>query len=54
MFTDQARVAYMAALTHYAFRDAYIYTSDGLDTLLGGLWVAEGITNANLYPIFQS
>ena len=53
MSTDQARVAYMAALTRHAFRDAYIYTSDGLDTLLGGLWVAEGITNANLYSMME-
>ena len=30
-------------------RDTFIYDSNHRDTLLGGLWVAEGITNANLY-----
>ena len=30
-------------------RDTFIYDSNHRDTLLGGLWAAEGITNANLY-----
>ena len=30
-------------------RDTFIYDSNHRDILLGGLWVAEGITNANLY-----
>ena len=30
-------------------RDVFIYDSNHRDTLLGGLWIAEGTTNANLY-----
>jgi len=30
-------------------RDVFIYDSNYRDTLLGGLWIAEGTTNANLY-----
>ena len=30
-------------------RDVFIYDSNLRDTLLGGLWIAEGTTNANLY-----
>jgi len=30
-------------------RDIFIYDSNHRDTLLGGLWIAEGTTNANLY-----
>ena len=35
------------------WRDAYIYASDDRSTVLGGLWVAEGVTNANLYSMLQ-
>jgi len=34
-------------------RDAHIYASDTLETLLGGLWIAKGITNANLYSMME-
>jgi len=35
------------------WRNAYIYASDNPSTVLGGLWVAEGVTNANLYSMLQ-
>jgi len=34
-------------------RDTFIYDSNHRDTLLGGLWIAEGITNANLYYMVE-
>jgi len=30
-------------------RDVFIYDSNHRDTLLGGLWIGEGVTNDNLY-----
>ena len=36
-----------------SWRNAYIYASDNRSTVLGGLWVAEGVTNANLYSMVQ-
>ncbi|KAG0639261.1 hypothetical protein HOY80DRAFT_1016005 [Tuber brumale] len=35
------------------WRDTYIYASDSRDTMLGGLWASEGITNANLYFMLE-
>ncbi|PUU78807.1 hypothetical protein B9Z19DRAFT_1126061 [Tuber borchii] len=32
---------------------ANIYSSDRKDNLIGGLWIAEGITNANLYSMLE-
>ncbi|PUU78816.1 hypothetical protein B9Z19DRAFT_906321, partial [Tuber borchii] len=34
-------------------RNANIYDSDRKDNLIGGLWIAEGITNANLYSMLE-
>ena len=34
-------------------RDTFIYDSNHRDTLLGGLWIAEGTTNANLYYMVE-
>ncbi|PUU80412.1 HNH endonuclease-domain-containing protein [Tuber borchii] len=34
-------------------RDTFIYDSNHRDTLLGGLWIAEGTTNANLYCMVE-
>jgi len=34
-------------------RDAFIYDSNHRDTLLGGLWIGEGTTNANLYDMVE-
>ncbi|PUU72847.1 hypothetical protein B9Z19DRAFT_1007705 [Tuber borchii] len=34
-------------------RDAHIYASETLETLLGGLWIAKGITSANLYSMMD-
>ncbi|PUU79019.1 hypothetical protein B9Z19DRAFT_1047514 [Tuber borchii] len=35
------------------WRDTYIYASDNRSSVLGGLWVAEGVTNANLYSMLE-
>ncbi|PUU73776.1 HNH endonuclease-domain-containing protein [Tuber borchii] len=34
-------------------RDTFIYDSNHRDTLLGGLWLTEGVTNANLYYMVE-
>ena len=34
-------------------RDTFIYDSNRRDTLLGGLWIAEGTTNASLYYMVE-
>ncbi|RPA95700.1 hypothetical protein L873DRAFT_1696889 [Choiromyces venosus 120613-1] len=36
-----------------AWRDTFIYASDDRDTELGGLYVTEGMTNANLYSMVE-
>ncbi|KAG0129278.1 hypothetical protein HOY82DRAFT_564560 [Tuber indicum] len=36
-----------------AWRDTHIYSSDNRETILRGLWVSEGITVANLYPMLE-
>jgi len=36
-----------------AWRDTWIYSSGNCDNILGGLWVAEGMTNANLYAMLE-
>jgi len=36
-----------------AYRNLFIYNSADPDTMLGGLWVAEGITNNNLYSMVE-
>lgn len=36
-----------------AYRNLFIYTSHNRGTVLGGLWVAEGITNTNLYSMVE-
>ena len=36
-----------------AWRDTTIYASSHRDKVLGGLWAAEGITNANLYSMLE-
>ncbi|KAG0134055.1 hypothetical protein HOY82DRAFT_638869 [Tuber indicum] len=41
----------MPTINRSAWRNAFIYASDNRDTIIGGLWVAEGITNANLYSM---
>ena len=50
---DQEWLTYMELYTRSTIRNAHIYASDDLDTLLGGLWIAEGITNANLYSMLE-
>ncbi|PUU82145.1 hypothetical protein B9Z19DRAFT_1075639 [Tuber borchii] len=43
----------MAAVNRSIAHNTFIYSSDDLNVLLGGLWVAEGITNANLYSMME-
>jgi len=38
---------------HSAWRNANIYASNRQGNLIGGLWIAEGITNANLYSMLE-
>ena len=35
------------------WRNANIYTCNNHDNLIGGLWIAEGITNVNLYSMIE-
>ena len=51
--TDQDKLACMAAVNRSILHNTFIYSSDDLNVLLGGLWVAEGITNANLYSMME-
>ena len=50
---DQDRFAHRAPPSGSVWRDVFIYTSDDSGNLIGGLWVAEGITNANLYSMVE-
>ncbi|KAG0639123.1 hypothetical protein HOY80DRAFT_886772 [Tuber brumale] len=43
----------MPSADRSGWRDTYIYASDNRSTVIGGLWVAEGITNANLYSMLE-
>ncbi|KAG0127173.1 hypothetical protein HOY82DRAFT_82038 [Tuber indicum] len=43
----------MPSADRSAWRNAFIYASNNRGTILGGLWVAEGITNANLYSMLE-
>ena len=47
------KLAYMAAVNRSILHNTFIYSSDDLNVLLGGLWVSEGITNANLYSMIE-
>ena len=51
--TDQDEPEIMNVVSRTLSRDARIYASDSLYTLLGGLWIAEGTTNANLYSMLE-
>ncbi|PUU81425.1 hypothetical protein B9Z19DRAFT_1113409 [Tuber borchii] len=48
---DQDRIVYQAPVNRLAWRDTHIYASDSRDTVLGGLWAAEGITHTCLYSM---
>ncbi|KAG0133617.1 hypothetical protein HOY82DRAFT_590704 [Tuber indicum] len=43
----------MAPIDRSAWRDTYIYSSDNRASVIGGLWTAPGITNANLYSMVE-
>jgi len=43
----------MVAVNRSTIHNTFIYSSDDLNVLLGGLWVTEGITNANLYFMIE-
>ncbi|PUU75492.1 hypothetical protein B9Z19DRAFT_1102938 [Tuber borchii] len=52
--TDQDTFTYRydgPPINRTAYRNLFIYDSDNHDTVLGGLWVAEGVTNTNLYSM---
>jgi len=44
----------MASTDRSRFRNAFIYDSKKRSEVLGGLWAAKGITNANLYSIVET
>ncbi|KAG0643361.1 hypothetical protein HOY80DRAFT_946492 [Tuber brumale] len=50
---DEDSLPTTAPTDRLAWRDTHIYASDSRDTLLGGLWASEGITNANLYSMLE-
>ncbi|KAG0124168.1 hypothetical protein HOY82DRAFT_200346 [Tuber indicum] len=43
----------MPPLDRSPWRNVHIHTANNPSTVLGGLWVAEGVTNANLYSMLQ-
>lgn len=43
----------MPPVDRSAWRNTYIYASGNRDTVLGGLYAAEGITKANLYSMLE-
>ena len=50
---DQDGLARGARPSGPVWRNANIYASDRQDNLIGGLWIAKGITNANLYSMVE-
>ncbi|PUU75871.1 hypothetical protein B9Z19DRAFT_1089387 [Tuber borchii] len=50
--TDENRLL-IRPVNRSAWRNTHIYASDDRDTALGGLWVAEGITNTYLYSMVE-
>ncbi|PUU80179.1 hypothetical protein B9Z19DRAFT_1192016 [Tuber borchii] len=51
--TDEDSVQTTPPTNRLAWRDTNIYGSDTRDTLIGGLWASEGITNAYLYSMLE-
>lgn len=51
--TDEEEQLDMPPFDRLAWRDTNIYAASNCDKLLGGLWAAEGITNANLYSMLE-
>jgi len=51
--TEEETYSNTPPLDRSAWRDTNIYSSNNRDKALGGLWVAEGITNANLYSMIE-
>jgi len=51
--TDEDSLPTTPPTDRLAWRDTHIYASDSRDTMLGGLWASEGITNANLYSMLE-
>ncbi|KAG0640712.1 hypothetical protein HOY80DRAFT_1015312 [Tuber brumale] len=41
----------MPTIDRSAWRNTFIYTSNSRGTIIGGLWTADGITNANFYSM---
>jgi len=51
--TGRDKLASMGIYSRSEDRDAHIYASETLEMLLGGLWIAKCITNANLYSMVE-
>lgn len=51
--TDENKLLCKLPLNRSAWRNTHIYASDDRDTVLGGLWVAESITNTYLYSMVE-
>jgi len=51
--TDEDSIPTTAPTDRLVWRDTHIYASDSRDTVLGGLWASESITNANLYSMLE-
>ena len=51
--TDEERQSDPPPSDRSAWRDTWIYSSGNRDNVLGGLLVAEGMTNANLYSMLE-
>ena len=51
--TDEDSLPTTPPTDRLAWRDTHIYASYSRDTMLGGLWASEGITNANLYSMLE-
>ncbi|KAG0126285.1 hypothetical protein HOY82DRAFT_587332 [Tuber indicum] len=49
--TDHDKIAHIQPVNRSAWHNTLIYAASDRDTVLGGLWVAPGITNANLYSM---
>jgi len=51
--TEEDPLAHLSPSDRSAYRNLFLYNSADRDTVLGGLWVAEGVTNNNLYSMVE-
>jgi len=52
--TDQDRLLCGLPINRLAWRNAHIYASDDCETVLGVLWVAEGVINTCCYSMVET